>query len=89
MNPDELSRLSNEVSALRAWTQTHDKAHVTDDDRLNMILDTVTSHSTNHHGTKSRIKESSLTILFFGAIAAFGQLVGLWEFFSRIPIPLF
>ncbi len=85
---DKLSLLSDEVSTLRRWTENHDKAHVVDDDRLNIILDTVTNHSTNHHGTKSRIKESGLTVIVFGVIAALGELVGLWELFSRLPLPL-
>ena len=75
MNPNELSRLSNEVATLRAWTQTHDKAHVTDDDRLNMILDTVTNHATNHHGPKSRVKLGAVLTLLSAVVMLVGELL--------------
>ena len=84
---NKLSHLNNEVKALRTWTETHDKAHVIDDERLNIILETVTGHNANHHGTKSKVKESGLTVILFGVIAALGEVVGLWELFSRIPQP--
>ena len=80
--------IAEDVNYLRRWAAAHDERHTTEDDRLNIILETVTTHNTNHHGTKSRIKESSLTIVVFGAIAAFGQLVGLWELFAS-HLPLF
>ena len=78
--------ITEDVKYLRRWAAAHDERHTTDDDRLNIILEAQQKHDTNHHGTKSRIKESSLTILFFGAIAALGELVGLWELFSRLPL---
>ena len=86
METDKLTTLSDEVKTLRTWCATHDKAHVADDERLNIILETVTQHNTNHHGTRTKIKESGVTVLFFGAIAALGEIVGLWELFSRLPL---
>lgn len=83
---NDITIVQKDIESLHTWTRTHDKAHVADDERLNIILDTVTSHDTNHHGTKSRIKESGLTVFFFGVIAALGEVVGLWELFSRLPL---
>ena len=84
---DMLTALAEDVKALQTWSQTHDKAHVTHGDRLNLILESVTNHDTNHHGTKTKIKESGVTVILFGVIAALGEVVGLWELFSRVPLP--
>lgn len=83
----EVADLSEDMRNVREWTRTHDKAHVADDDRLNIILDKVSVHNTNHHGARSKVKESGLTVILFGVIAALGEVVGLWELFSQIPQP--
>ncbi len=80
---DALTQVSKDIESLQQWAHTHDNAHVTDDDRLNIILETVTKHNTNHHGTKSRVRESGLTALALAAVAALGELLGFWELLSR------
>ena len=55
---------------LNDWTATHNKKHVTDDSRLNTILEKLSEHDKNHHGAKSQAKTVGLSSgLVIGVIA--------------------
>ncbi len=85
METDKLTILTQEVAHIRTWQRTHDKQHNTEGERLNIILETVTDHGSNHHGLKTKARDSGLTVFVVGVIAAIGEIAGLWEFFSRLP----
>ncbi len=58
-----------DIEALRAWTSTHDKAHVADKELLTLLLEELSDHNTNHHGRASTIKQggwiaAALTLLY-------------------------
>ncbi len=77
----DIAHLSSEVKAIRTWQRTHDKAHVTDDERLNIILDTVTTHQDNHHGMVSTMKKDGLLVM------AVSLLYGLVELVRTLGLP--
>ena len=58
--------LKEDLDHVVDWTHTHDKGHLADSRRLDIILGLLTrqkedaeTHSTNHHGVRSEIKRTA------------------------------
>lgn len=78
-----LKQIGADIKSLQSWARTHDEEHVQEDRRLNILLETIQTHNTNHHGTSSRVKEGGLTAIMFAVLAALGELAGFWDLLSR------
>lgn len=80
-----ITGLRNDVKGLKEWTQRHDQSHLNDEERLNILLRHLEDHTRNHHGRRSTIKQSSLTVAASTALLALAglalKLAGLLDLF--------
>lgn len=80
-----LNELRSDVGALLRWTATHDRRHVTDDDRLNLLLVSQDQHAHNHHGKGTVVKQSAAVVAIVTVLGALGELTGWVELLRLLP----
>lgn len=83
---NDVKGLKSGFNRLNAWTLRHDQGHLNDEERLNILLRHLEDHTRNHHGRRSAIKQSSLTVAGTTALLAIAGLVskvtGLLDLFG-------
>lgn len=71
---EPIEELREEVRRISAWYRRHDRVHLNADERLNILLRHLDDHTTNHHGRRSTIRQSSLTVAVSTALLAVAGL---------------
>ncbi len=54
---DKVTEIANGIKELRAWTVRHEDRHGDDADMLALVLKDLDTHTNNHHGRVSQIKQ--------------------------------
>ena len=77
-----MSDLKEDLDHVVEWTHTHDKGHLADDRRLDIILGLLTrqkkdadTHSSNHHGARSEIKRTASIGTLLAVLVTLAEVV--------------
>ncbi len=75
---DKLNNLADDIKALRAWTVRHEERHGDDADMLGLVLKDLDTHTNNHHGRMSQIKQGGWVAAALTLVLVLTEAVRLW-----------
>lgn len=78
---NNLTRIRRDIRDISRWSEHHDERHLSEDRRLDILLQTSLDHDSNHHGPTTKIKEGGLLTAFiailFTIAAAIAKITSL------------
>lgn len=77
---DRFQALEEDIAELKAWAHSHDEAHTADTRLLASIMDSVSNHTTNHHGKASTIKQNSVVAAALTLLYAVAEILRQFVF---------
>ena len=75
MPADPIKTLQQDVRDLKEWTGRHEDEHNADKRLMSLMLARLSEHQSNHHGTKSNLKQGGLVAALTALIVALAELL--------------
>ncbi len=75
MDETRLETMAEDVDYLRRWSERHEKRHGNEADMLDIVLEHLNSHTSNHHGRASEIKRTASIATLLAVLAGIAEAI--------------